>query len=103
MSCCGRRRQLLRAGTPPAPAVEVPSPMVQNPVALTYRGEASLVVKGPATGLAYLFGARGAALEVDGRDAPELMASGLIELVAAAVAEQQPHLQPTPQSGVVGD
>ena len=82
--------------------------MVQNPVTLTHRGEASLVIKGPATGLVYLFGAKGASLDVDGRDAPGLIAtgwfsaSGLVEFIAAAVAEEKARLQAAAQRGGVG-
>jgi hypothetical protein len=79
MSCCGSQRaaqrtqmQRVHAATP-APAVP---PVMQAPVRLSYRGGGPTVARGPQTGLTYLFGPRDTTLEVDGRDAQALLASG---------------------------
>ncbi|MES1164094.1 MAG: hypothetical protein ABUL50_13670, partial [Rhizobacter sp.] len=58
-----------------APAQSVP-PVLRAPVALAHAGTSATVARGERTGLTYLFGADGAALEVDERDAPALLASG---------------------------
>jgi hypothetical protein len=77
MSCCGRKRQALRAAAPrPRPSAPAPTPALQNPVSLTYLGDASIVVNGAHTRLIYLFGPRGQALTVDERDVPALIATG---------------------------
>jgi len=80
MSCCGSRRAALR--TPPfravAPVAPEP-PLPQQPVPLASRAEGAIVVRGAVTGLAYLFGAPGSTLDVDGRDAQALLATGLFQ------------------------
>ena len=82
MSCCGQRRAEMRhltntpfqaTGLPPAQPV---SPVLRAPIALVHTGTSATVARGARTGLTYLFGADGAALEVDERDAPALIASG---------------------------
>ena len=76
MSCCGQQRAALRMQFQrSAPAQSVP-PVLRAPVALAHAGESATVARGSGTGLTYLFGADGAALEVDARDAPALLASG---------------------------
>jgi len=84
MSCCGQKRHVLRdASRIPerAPAPQFPS--LQNPALLQHTGASSLIVRGTVTRHAYLFGPRGgAALAVDERDAPGLMATGLFEAQA---------------------
>lgn len=77
MSCCGDRRAAMRS--PPIRRVmpEPPDPpRPQDPVQLAPRGDSAIVMRGEVTGLTYLFGAWGAALTVDGRDVPALMATG---------------------------
>ena len=82
MSCCGQRRQAWRqySGQSTASAIvqttEVPETVVKNPVALNHLAEGSLVVKGAATGITYLFGGRGTSLNVDERDVAALLATG---------------------------
>ena len=78
MSCCGHQRAALRDAhrhTASAPAQSVP-PVLRAPIALAHGGPSATVARGAHTGLTYLFGADGAALEVDARDAPALIASG---------------------------
>jgi len=75
MSCCGHKRQALRTPAYQAEAPR-PRPRLQNPTPITYLGESSFVVKGAATGLTYLF-TRHEALNVDERDAPALVATGI--------------------------
>lgn len=82
MSCCGQRRAEMRHPTntpfrqPGLPPVHAVSPVLRAPVALAHTGTSATVARGARTGLTYLFGADGAALEVDERDAPALIASG---------------------------
>lgn len=75
MSCCGQKRQALRA---PVRAAETPRPQprLQNPTPIIYLGESTFVVKGAATGLTYLF-TRHEVLKVDERDVPALLATGI--------------------------
>ena len=76
MSCCGQKRQAWRnwnaANAPVAPA----PPVLQNPIVVRYLGTSSLVVKGAATGRAYLFAGQDVGLTVDERDAPALISTG---------------------------
>jgi hypothetical protein len=77
MSCCGQKRRALRdASRIPQRVAEPLAPSPQNPALLQHLGDYALVVRGPVTGQCYLFGARGAALAVDKRDALPLIASG---------------------------
>jgi len=77
MSCCGNRRVALRTPTIPrvAPAAPAPLPPAEA-VWLAARGEGAMVMRGAATGLTYVFGARGAALAVDARDVAQMMGTG---------------------------
>jgi hypothetical protein len=81
MSCCGEKRQAMRAvmqrQAPSSAAPRLPSGPT---VPIIYRGESSLVVRGPATGTTYLFGSRGEPLHVDERDAVELQRSSNFQL-----------------------
>jgi len=82
MSCCGQKRRALRdaSRTPQrAPELQTYSPTFQNPTLMQHTGARSLIVRGAVTRHAYLFGPRGAALAVDERDAPGLLATGLFE------------------------
>lgn len=78
MSCCGQQRAALRspARRNASPPVPVAPPLLRAPVALVHMASNATVVRGPSTGLVYLFGADGAALDVDARDAPALLAGG---------------------------
>jgi hypothetical protein len=76
MSCCGQRRQNWRDWATHATPLPAPPPALQNPRVLYHLGDASLLVQGAATGIAYLFGPSGSALEVDERDIATLVASG---------------------------
>lgn len=79
MSCCGQRRQALKATitrqSPPTPA----SPVRLESIRLGYRGESSMIVRGSHTGTTYLFGPAGDGLIVNARDVPILLASGQFE------------------------
>jgi len=75
MSCCGQKRQALRAPMYETTARRLP-PTLQNPRPITYLGASAFVVKGAATGLTYLF-THGEALYVDERDVPALIAAGV--------------------------
>jgi hypothetical protein len=81
MSCCGQKRRVLRDAhriSSPAPRTQFPA--LQNPAVLQHTGATSLIVRGAVTRHAYLFGPHGgAALAVDERDAPGLIATGLFE------------------------
>jgi hypothetical protein len=63
------------ASGPPTPPVRLP-PRLQSPRRIAFLGDTAVVVRGAASGLSYLFGPRGEALEVDERDVPALVASG---------------------------
>ena len=77
MSCCGTKRRALRdANHLPRIAPAQAAPALKNPQPLQHVRAYALVVKGPVTGQTYLFGARGAALPVDERDAPGMIATG---------------------------
>ena len=82
MSCCGSKRLALRdASRMPqrAPEPATYASTFQNPTLMQHTGASSLIVRGAVTRHAYLFGPRGAALAVDERDAPGLIATGLFE------------------------
>lgn len=86
MSCCGQKRQHLRAGEPSQPAAGPLRPPGQAPlppilVYFQYTGATALTVVGPVTRTRYRFSAPGAVLAIDARDA----------LAVAAV----PHLRQT--------
>ena len=79
MSCCGQGRQALRSSmkrqSPPEPAVASPP----QQMAIAYRGDRSLLVRGPVTGTAYLFGPTGEPFLMDARDARMLLDTGQFE------------------------
>ena len=81
MSCCGQKRQAFRTTTVRLAPLKVVSPVLSEPIQLAYRGDSSMVVRGPHTGTTYLFGSRGNGLMVDGRDAPMLLRSGQFERI----------------------
>ena len=75
MSCCGQKRQQWQQQmTQPQPAPKTPEPVLENPVPLQYNGSHSHMIKGPSTGLLYLFAANGKSLMVDSRDVTSLLA-----------------------------
>ncbi|MGV8038558.1 MAG: hypothetical protein AB2L07_00240 [Thermoanaerobaculaceae bacterium] len=74
MSCCGQKRQHLRAGEPSQPAAGPLRPPGQAPlppilVHFEYVGATALTVVGPVTRTRYRFSAPGAVLAIDARDA----------------------------------
>ena len=73
--CCGQKRQALRTQVYQAETPR-PRPTLQNPTPITYLGESTFVAKGAASGLTYLFSAH-EALNVDERDVPALVATGM--------------------------
>jgi hypothetical protein len=62
-----------------ASPVAAPAPTVLDARRLTFRGEGSIVVRGPVTGLAYVFAGPDDALDVDGRDVAGLTELGRFE------------------------
>ncbi len=86
MSCCGSRRAALRAQFTAEAPMPLGPPVLQAPVALAHAGAGAMLARGAHTGLTYVFAGGGAALEVDGRDAPALLACGLFVVVAAATS-----------------
>ena len=75
MSCCGQKRRALQSPVHQAERPR-PRPRLQNPTPITYLGDSTFVVKGAATGLTYLF-TRDEALNVDERDVPAFVATGI--------------------------
>jgi hypothetical protein len=61
MSCCGRRRQAYKAWLAP------------RPVRLRFLGEGTAEVKGVGTGKSYLFSETAREMDVDPRDAREIL------------------------------
>jgi hypothetical protein len=61
MSCCGRRRQAYKAWLAP------------RPVRLRFLGEGAAEVTGAGTGKSYLFSAAAREMDVDPRDAREML------------------------------
>ena len=80
MSCCGQNRQALRAQSYPAKTPRTPR-RLQNPTPIIYFGESTFVVKGAATGFTYLF-TRHEALNVDERDVPAFISTGIFAVPA---------------------
>lgn len=76
MSCCGQRRQEMRAAMQRQAPPE-PEPLVrpESPIPIVYLGKGSIVVRGPVTGKTYLFASAGEPLLVDERDAPAFLRS----------------------------
>lgn len=75
MSCCGQKRRAWRMQAPAAHTPR-PRPGLENPTPISYLGESMFVAKGGATGLTYLFN-RDDVLNVDARDVPGFIATGL--------------------------
>lgn len=84
MSCCGDRRRQATISppvstrqliTPVTHARPAPSPAALGTVRLRYLSGTPTVLRGPVTRRAYHVGANAAVL-VDGRDAPKLLATG---------------------------
>ena len=80
MSCCGHKRQALRARSRAAPATRAtaeaawPLPQ-QSQIAIESTSASPITVKGAATGIVYRFTAPGSVLGVDARDADRLLAT----------------------------
>ena len=75
MSCCGQKRQQWQQQMiQPQLAPNIPEPVLENPLPLQYNGSHSYMIKGPCTGLLYLFAAHGQSLLVDSRDVASLLA-----------------------------
>ena len=81
MSCCGKKRRRFHKRVPNRQALEAtentfprPRPAAQTGVYFEYVGKTALTVLGPISRKRYRFGRPGARLEVDGRDAPALIA-----------------------------
>ena len=75
MNCCGQKRlHWLQETTHREPGSVSQEPVLEKPVPLHYHGTDNYLVKGPQTGLLYLFAPREPGLMVDGQDAPLLLA-----------------------------
>lgn len=74
MNCCGQKRsQWQQQATHRRLEAVYREPVLENPVHLQYRGTESYLVKGPETGLLYLFAPLEPGLPVDGRDVESLL------------------------------
>lgn len=73
MSCCGKNRQALKS-TRLSVTAEAPPPVSTR---VTYTGARSLMLRGPATGRTYLFAVDHPQEDVDPRDLPAILATGL--------------------------
>jgi len=74
MSCCGQKRQQWQQQmVQPQAALREPEPGLENPVSIQYRGPHSYMIKGPATGLLYLFAGNGNSLMVNSRDVKSIL------------------------------
>jgi hypothetical protein len=82
MSCCGQKR--IQARTPQALPNAERAPRMAAPVAhgFQYTGATAMTARGPITGRSYRFGAPGAVVAVDARDAPSLAALPNLRRVA---------------------
>ena len=79
MTCCGQKRAAIaRTASPKADAPR--APMLRR-VVLRYLGSPRVTYIGAATKRLYLFGATGANVTVDARDAGGLIALGLFRWV----------------------
>jgi hypothetical protein len=79
MACCGGKRQQLVQGAPAQPAEPTGNIGARRAAPLAtvtfeYIGQTGLTALGPITGKRYRFGHTGAAVAVDVRDAPALVA-----------------------------
>ena len=89
MSCCGQGRAALKSNPPAFSAPRVPRvgrvgvaavsrvPAASARVPLRYLGGAPIVVRGAATGAAYVFDARRTVQAVDARDLDGLLRKGI--------------------------
>ena len=82
MACCGQTRtQTIYQGmSAPEPDASI-TPAVVDSKRIAFRGEGPVVVRGDATGFAYLFSNPAQGLEVDGRDAAFILEYPGFELV----------------------
>lgn len=80
MSCCGQKRDELRAESPePAHAMAAPdSPMMQPGIYFEYTGETGLTVIGPVTQYTYRFSGKGDRQMIDQRDAGSMAAAPVL-------------------------
>jgi hypothetical protein len=60
-------------------------PVLTGAVAVEYRGDTSIVVAAPASGITYVFPKAGEHLEVDGRDVAWLLSQGGFTVAGAKV------------------
>jgi hypothetical protein len=74
MNCCGQKRQQWQQESTLKSEEVFREPVLENPVQLRYNGTDNHLVKGPKTGILYLFAPLEAGLMVDGQDAPMLLA-----------------------------
>lgn len=72
MSCCGKKREELRAQA--AASMSQRSPGATRGIVFEYVGSTAMAVIGAASGRRYSFPARGARVEVDARDGRSLAA-----------------------------
>jgi hypothetical protein len=63
MSCCGKRRQAFKAWLAP------------RPIRLRFLGEGTAEIKGAGTGKPYVFSENAREIEVDPRDAKQILQS----------------------------
>lgn len=74
MSCCGQKRQQWQQKKNyDQPTPVVPTPVLENTVALQYKGPSTYLIKGAVTGYLYLFAPNEQKLLVDGRDASMIL------------------------------
>jgi hypothetical protein len=72
MACCGQRRGAIdTSGTAASARRPPPTPRV---VLYQYTGPTAMTVAGPMSGATYRFGAPGAKVQIDMRDAPSMAA-----------------------------
>ena len=79
MSCCGQRRQAQRSAMTRQAPLDQASASLPELTPIGFRGDHAMVVRGPVTGTAYLFGPFGESLPVDARDARLLLRSEMFE------------------------
>ena len=80
MSCCGSKREQLKAQARARAAAQSPDGQApRDPVRLCYRSGIAVVVLGPATGTPYSFPPQRGPLAVDPDDALLMLDSGRFE------------------------
>ncbi len=80
MTCCSGRRAAAAAAATPLLAPAVPVPVRRLPAAgglLAYTGDATLALRGPASGRIYRVAPGGRPFEADPRDVDALLRCGL--------------------------